>query len=187
MSPVNIHSQKSAFAAKARNEQFALENKFFRQTIMQLEKQLILRNQLALHIRTVDFLHFGKSLSRVFKAGPFEIFIAGHPANRRLLRRHPSVHPVENPFEHTHVFAETGPEKVAVSVFSKPIHVKNCWRLPEALRHPKPISEIIAQMIAAERQHGHWIAPHLAGPSSSRSRPFTRHSRPEIDAISPNA
>src|SRR6266496_552020 len=40
----------------------------------------------------------------------------------------------DNPFEHAHVFAETGPQEISLHAFAEPIYMKNERRIREAWR-----------------------------------------------------
>ncbi len=37
----------------------------------------------------------------------------------------PAANTIDNPLENTHVFAKSGPKKLAMGIFAKPVHVKD--------------------------------------------------------------
>src|SRR5215472_1846344 len=84
----------------------------------------------------------------------------GQPADGRPERATASLAAVDDPFEHAHVFTETGPEEFSVSAFAKPIHIKDQWRVAESLTDFEPVLEIIPDIVSAEWQHRHWVAAH---------------------------
>src|SRR6266550_853119 len=76
--------------------------------------------------------------------GKVEIVRAGQPTDRRFECATASLAPVDDPFEHAHVFTETGPEEFSVCAFAEPIHIKNQRRIGEPLSDVQPVLEIIA-------------------------------------------
>src|SRR5437667_1957057 len=102
---------------------------------------------------------------------------AGQPADGRLERATASLAAVDDPFEHAHVFTETGPEEFSVRAFAKPIHVKNQRRIGEPLSDIQPVLKIIADVVSAEGQHRHWVAPHSPYGTSGGCGGFRRHRR----------
>src|SRR2546423_3542439 len=85
---------------------------------------------------------------------------AGQPADGRLERATASLAAVDDPFEHAHVFTETGPQEFSVSAFAKPIHIKDQRRVAESLTDVEPVLEIIPDVVSAEWQHFHRVAAH---------------------------
>jgi len=88
-----------------------------------------------------------------------------------------SFAPVDNPFEHAHVFTKTWPKEFSVCVIAKPIHVKNQGRIGELLSDVEPVLKIIADVVSAEGQHRHRIASHSPYGTGSGCRGFRRHRR----------
>src|SRR5436190_8363570 len=109
-----------------------------------------------------------------------EIFDSRQEADWRLGRACNSFTALENPFQNAHVVPETRPEKFAISVFTEPIHVKDQRRPGESLTHLEPMREIIANVVAAERQHRHGIAPHLPDCACCGGGRLRSHCRADI-------
>src|SRR5947208_17195104 len=89
--------------------------------------------------------------------GQIEVVRARQPTDRRLECATISLAPVDDPFEHAHVFTETWPEEFSVCAFAKPVHVENLRWIGELLSDIEPMLEIIAEVVSAERHHRHWI------------------------------
>src|SRR5262249_28319724 len=119
------------------------------------------------------------------EAGPFEVLGARHPAKHAFHRAGATLTPVDDPFQHTHVLAITGPEELALLVSAKPVYAKDTRRVREAAAGFQPVLEIVAHVIAAKRQHGEWIAAHLADFARGRSSGLRSHGRGAIYAIGP--
>ena len=106
--------------------------------------------------------NFLKLLFGEIQSFPLDVFVVRGPADGRLLALGAAVDAVHDPFEHPHVVAEAGPDEFAVCIFAEPVHVEDAGRAAERALHLDPVAEIIAHVIAAERQHGHGIAADLA-------------------------
>ena len=60
-----------------------------------------------------------------------------------------------HPFQGAAVFAESGPQELAIAALAEPVHVENLRGFAlQFIAHIKPVLEIIAHVVAAERQHG---------------------------------
>src|SRR5215471_14020711 len=92
--------------------------------------------------------------------GKIEIVRAGQPADWRFERATAPFAPVNDPFEHAHVFTETWPEEFSVCALAKPVHIKNQGRIGELFSDIEPVPEISPDVVSAERQHCHRIAPY---------------------------
>src|ERR1700688_4979964 len=68
---------------------------------------------------------------------------------------------IHDPLQHAHVLAEARPQELAVFVLAEPVDMIDPGSLAQGALHLDPVPEIIAHVIAAERQHGHWIAADL--------------------------
>src|SRR5947199_244516 len=87
-----------------------------------------------------------------------------HPwnvTNRRFVGADALFAAIDYPVQHSHVIAETRPQKFSVRRFAEPVHVKNQWWIGKPFAGFEPVPEIIADVVAAERQHCHRIAPDL--------------------------
>src|SRR2546427_5637808 len=74
-----------------------------------------------------------------------------------------------SPLQHAHVLAKSRPDKSALRVAPKPVDAEDLRRMLHSAAHVQPVSEIVAHVIAAEREHRHRIAPHDAHLSGNRS------------------
>src|SRR5258708_37783942 len=93
--------------------------------------------------------------------GEVEIVNAGQKTDRRFHRAAAVFATVEDPFQHTHVVAKTRPKKFSRLPFAEPIHIKYEGRIRESFADVEPVPEIIADVVATEREHRHRIAPDL--------------------------
>src|SRR5208282_1446024 len=106
------------------------------------------------------------------EAPEIEVCLIGNDSHRRLAATGASMDSIEHPFDHAQVFAVTGPDKVAGGVLAKPVDHEDARRLLDRVAQLEPVCEIIAHVVAAERQHRHRIAPQHAHRSCSRGRRF---------------
>ena len=65
---------------------------------------------------------------------------------------------INNPFENAHIFAVTRPNKFPAFIFAEPIYVKNFGKIFNFLSKIKPVLEVSSHIVAAKREHRHWIA-----------------------------
>src|SRR5205823_2480173 len=56
----------------------------------------------------------------------------------------------DDPLEHTHVVAESRPEKFSAGVFPEPVHVENQRRILQPRADLEPVPEIISHAVAAK-------------------------------------
>jgi hypothetical protein len=68
------------------------------------------------------------------------------------------MRPIENPFQHAHVFAVAGPHEFAVGMLAEPIHMEDARAIARALSHAKPVDQIIADVESDEGEHRHGIS-----------------------------
>src|ERR1041385_1895838 len=87
---------------------------------------------------TIEGLQLFKLFLRKIETAPLSVVVVSHPANRCFLRQGAAASAVHNPFQHAHVFAKAGPHKTAVSIFAKPVHMKNARRFAERTLHANP-------------------------------------------------
>src|SRR5690606_40616860 len=89
------------------------------------------------------------------------------PVDILVGRRHPeylldtsggSIDAAEHPLQHAHVLAKPGPHELAVGALAEPVDAINARqygaRILQALAKLQPMTEIVAHVVAAERQHG---------------------------------
>ena len=89
---------------------------------------------------------------------------AGHVADRGLDRLGLALHALDDPLEHPAVLAEAGPQEAAVLVATEPVDVEDARHLRGVvlLAHVDPVAEVVAGVVADERQHRHRVAAHDA-------------------------
>src|SRR5665213_2144404 len=98
---------------------------------------------------------------------PFDVLVVRSPANRCFLAECASMCTIDNPLEHAHVLAATGPEKLPVLIFAEPVYMEDARRGTQRALHFDPVPEVVAHVITAKRQHGHRIAPDFANRAGS--------------------
>ena len=114
---------------------------------------------------------------------------SGTQPDRRVGRVRVVVAAAEDPLEHARVLAEPGPEEVAVvGVLAEPVDVEDLRQLRAvALADPQPVGEVVAHVVAAERQHRERVAAQLADGAGRGGRGLGAHHRAEEDAVLPVA
>src|SRR3546814_6357894 len=67
-------------------------------------------------------------------------------------------HATDDPLEHAAVVAEPGPEELAVVALAEPVDPVELGELGAlALADVEPVLEVVAHVVAAERQHGEGV------------------------------
>src|SRR6266849_5402006 len=94
---------------------------------------------------------------------------------------------VAQPLEHAQIFAITGPQEVAAGVLAEPVDHEDARRTLELLADVQPMREVVADVVAAERQHRHRIAPQNADFAGGGSGGLGAHRRAHEDAVGPIA
>src|SRR6516165_5509792 len=163
----------------------ALSSHLLRNDAAKRIEKLFRFGQLRLPVFVIDLEQFIDAFMVNLEAGEIEIVHAGQPTDRRSHGAAASFATIQNPFQHTHVLAEPGPEEISVYAFAEPIHAENGRRIGQPSPDVDPMLEIIADVVAAERQHGHRIATNLADGASGSGCCFRRHGRTEINTVVP--
>src|SRR6266516_5154457 len=176
---------KNSLFLETRGELFALLLQLLRNDASERIEKLFVFSQFSLPLLVIDAEKFDDGFVLDVELIEIEIVRAGQTADGRLNRAPGSFAAMDDPFEHPHVLAETGPEKFPVRAFAKPVHVKNKRRIGEALSDLKPMPEVIADVVAAKWQHRHGITPNLANRSGCARGCFRSHRRAEINAVLP--
>ena len=140
---------------------------------------------LVIPIGAVDRQQLAERFLRKIEAGQVEAFGRGHVADRRFHGVGLAAAAVENPLDHPQVLAVAGPEEIAVLVGAEPIDVEDLGRIGHAAAHVQPVLEVVAHVVAAERQHRHRIVPHLADLADLRGGALRGHRRPDEHAVLP--
>ncbi len=97
---------------------------------------------------------------REVHAGPLDVLVAGHPADGALDGKAPAVNAVDDPFEHPHVVAESGPDELALGVLAEPVDAEDAGRVGDAPADVQPVGEVVGHVVPAEGEHGHGVATH---------------------------
>src|SRR5947207_14656149 len=154
-------------------EGVALFQQFIRHHAAERTKKLFMLVQFLLPLRMINLEKFGNAFVIDVQLSQIEIMQTGQPADWRFDGAAVAFATVDDPLEHAHVVAKTGPEKSSALAFAEPVHVKNQRRFGQTFPNCEPVAEIIADVVTAERQHRHWVVADLtncAGRSRSRLR-----------------
>src|SRR2546421_313702 len=153
---------------------------------MDLDKELILRNDFLLPLAHFDSLDFFKLVgAEIAQAGKIEIFLSRHPTEGGLGGADAAMTTVHNPFEDAHVLAKSGPEKVPGLIFAEPIDMIDPRRIFNPPPHIEPVTKVITHIITAKREHGHRVPAQLAGAALSRGGHLRAHGGARINAVDP--
>src|SRR3954470_10012987 len=107
------------------DQQLAFVNDFTWQVIMQINEELFVANHFGTPGSAVYSLQLFELLTREIETLPFNVFVPGHPADRRLTANRAAPGAVDDPLQHAHVLTKAGPDKVAIFILAEPVHVKN--------------------------------------------------------------
>ena len=88
---------------------------------MEVEEELFVAHDLGSPEFAIEGLKFDEFLLREIEAGPVDVFVAGYPSDRSFLAEGAAAGAVYDPFQYAHIFAKTGPEKLAVRAFTEPV------------------------------------------------------------------
>src|SRR5207247_2150510 len=92
---------------------------------------------------------------------------------------------VDDPLQHPHVLAEAGPEEVAVVALAKPVDVEDARAVGHPLAHAEPVDEVVADVVADEREHGHRVAADDADLSGGGGGGLRAYGCADVDAVRP--
>src|SRR5690348_10245272 len=90
--------------------------------------------------------------------GEVEAVRGGNEAERRLHGLAATMDAIDHPLEDARVLAVARPEEAPFRVAPEPVHAEDLGRMDEARAHGEPMGEVVAHVVAAERDHGHGIA-----------------------------
>src|SRR5215472_9609777 len=116
-----------------------------------------------------------EAFSTEVETAPVEIIILGLPAQCGLHRVSAAATAIDHPLQHAHVLSEARPCESAVIVGAKPVDAEDARRMSNCLAHRQPVLEVVADVIAAERQHRERIPPYLADFSARCRRRLRSH------------
>src|SRR5882672_4488884 len=89
--------------SQSADEEFAFINHFWRQAVMQRDKQFLVADDLSLPQLAIDGFKLLKLFPRKFESVPDDVGVLRNPADRRLGSLHTTPYSVDDPFEHPHV------------------------------------------------------------------------------------
>src|SRR5271157_3485988 len=128
----------------------------------------------------------GEIGGRETKSLGIQIRRLGKPANWRIHSVYFAIAALEDPFQHTAVLAESGPEELAVLVGAEPVHVIDLRELgagPGA--DPEIVGEVVAHVVAAEGEHRHRVAAKFSDFAGGGRGGFAARSRPQKRSVLP--
>src|SRR5204863_4224954 len=130
----------SAYPLQPRDEEFALEDEFFREIGVDFYEELVLGDDFFAPFFGVDVLESFESLvGEIFHFGEVECPGTGNPAEGSFFSGGATVTAVYDPFEDAHVLAEAGPHKFSGLVFAEPVDMENARRTDDRFSHVHPM------------------------------------------------
>src|SRR5690606_6723315 len=106
-----------------------------------------------------------------------EVGGVGQMSDGGILRLRPTGHTVQCPGDGTQVVAEARPQELAVLPLPEPVDVEDLRRIAEPGADIQPVLEVVAEVVAAERLHGHRVATHDTHRAGGGSGGFGRNAR----------
>ena len=94
---------------------------------------------------------------------------------------------LHHPLEHADVVPVAGPEELAVLTGTEPVHAEDLRRHGDPLPHLQPVAEVVAHVVAGEREHRHRVAAQDADLARGRCRGLRGERRAEEHAVLPGA
>src|SRR5207249_3963643 len=81
---------------------------------------------------------------------------------------------LDDPLEHPAVVAEPGPQERAAVALAEPVHPEQLRKLVSRAHRAdlEPVAEVVAHVVATERQHGERVEAQLADRAGLQSLPF---------------
>ncbi len=118
-----------------------------------------------------------------------QVLRARHRADRRLLAVSRALEPADDPRQHPGVLAVARPEELAVLVLAEPVDAVDVRQrsLVGALRHREPVREVVAHVVAAERQHRERVVTQIADATERRGGLLGAHRGADEHAVRPVA
>ncbi len=144
---------------ETRDEELALGDELKRHLIRELEEELLMVHRrlelqpLAGHRHELVELLLGE-----VKPSPVDVLVTGDETNCALLSTNLAVDALDDPLEHARVLSEAGPEELARGgALAEPVDVEHSRLVLERLAHAEVVAEVIAHVVAAERDHGEGV------------------------------
>src|ERR1700731_298545 len=163
---------KSGLPFKPCHQLFALVLQLLWHYSVERIKEIAMRLQLFLPFSVVDPKKLGHALMIDVETVEIDVVYSGQPTNRRFGSAAAAFTSVDDPLQDAHVIAKARPKKISGLSFAEPVHIKYERRIGQPLSDIDPVPKIVADVVAAERQHRHRIAPNLANCAGSSGRRF---------------
>src|SRR5215469_13430814 len=154
------------------DQEFSLVKHLFWQPLVQIEKQFFMSNNLTPPCFPIKSLQLLKTFLGEIEPVPVQVLVIWHPANRSFFGSRASSRSINNPFQDSHIFSVTGPNKIPVIILPEPIHMKYPRSFTQFALHRDPVPKILSHVIPAEREHRHRIPPHFPNLAGCRSCHF---------------
>ena len=106
------------------------------------------------------------------ESGHVEVLRARHQTDGAVLRADAPGAALEHPVQHAQVVPEARPEVLAGRVLAEPVDVEDARRVRQARAGLQPVREVVAEVVAGERLHGHRVATHDADIAGGRGGGF---------------
>src|SRR5580704_15802350 len=108
------------------NEKLALVDHLGREMIVESEEEFFVAHHFFAPGGSIEGLQLvERFLWERFETLPIQIRVARHPADRRFAPSNTAVGTVDDPLQHAHVFAEAGPQEVAIPILAEPVYVED--------------------------------------------------------------
>ena len=155
----------------------------------ELLKQRLVQGQFLRPSGLVDVGDSGKIGQGKGYAGPLDLVIGRTQTEYIFHPLDPPFDAVYHPFQHPHVVAIAGPDKLAIIPFAEPVDTENSRQRRAvcctALRHVQPVLKIVAHVVAAKGQHRKWVSPDHAHLAGRRSGGLRAHGGRHVDPLGP--
>ena len=154
---------------------------------VEFHEELVLQEELAVPLGGVDLLELLEGLGGDLfpETGHVDVLVLGDPADRSLERMGTLLAALDDPLEHAHVVAESGPEEFPLGALAEPVHVEDARHVLHEAPHLQPVGEVVAHVVAAEGEHRHRVAAHLADRAGRGRRHLGADGRAEVDTVDP--
>lgn len=121
-----------------------LAQELFGHRVIELQKELILTGDFGKEILSSK-LHGCIELCFVKTVEAFdtEILPVRGPANGSFMAGDPALAAFDDPFEHSEVLSETGPQELALRIFPEPVDMEDPRESPNVPSHVEPVCKIV--------------------------------------------
>jgi len=170
---------------EAADEEFAFVDHLWWEVVVEQEEELFVAHDFFVPggaVYVLELVEFG--LGHV-EAVPVHVFVVRGPADGGFFALGAAADAVYDPLEDAHVFAEAGPEELAVFVLAEPVDVEDARGCGEIALHAEPVTEVVAHVVTAEGEHGHGVAADFAKGAAGGCGGFRAHGGADVDAAGP--